>query len=89
MEEQLSKTCATLIEDINENDVKCGTLKVIWQKVWVQLGTSKQSWPALKIQIEELFTTQHGDLLVGMLTLQMIKVGVLPSENEQNCVIKG
>jgi hypothetical protein len=29
MEEQLSKTCATLIEDINENDVKCGTLKVI------------------------------------------------------------
>jgi hypothetical protein len=29
MEEQLSKTCAILIDDINENDVKCGTLKVI------------------------------------------------------------
>jgi hypothetical protein len=29
MEEKLSKTCATIIKDINESDVECGTLKVI------------------------------------------------------------
>lgn len=42
--------------------------------VWVQLGTRKQLWPALKIPIEKLFCTQHSNLSVGLLNLQMIKV---------------
>jgi len=42
-------------------------------EVWVQLGTRKQLWPAPKIPIEKLFSTQQSDLSVGVLTLQMIK----------------